>query len=166
MLKVSFKDKEGYPAKKVEVFNDKATVITLTGVVKAPEWWWKIPKEIHKWMANHPSVEVYDNLLGNVTVKVIGKSVCSNEDEFNPVFGERIAEARAKKRLYSFMVTLINKTITHYRKILYGNCQINVFETVTYDGKPVIPNLFTDLMKYEELYSSECDHLNNLLAMS
>ena len=39
MLKVSFKDKEGCPARKVEVFNDKATIVTLTGVVKAPEWW-------------------------------------------------------------------------------------------------------------------------------
>ena len=169
MLKVSFKDKKGCPAKKVQVFNNKTTKVTLVGKIKFPDWWMYIPldSDIMRWVNNHPSVEFhYGLVVTDSTIIVDGISTCSDEDEFNPVFGERIAEARAKKRLYSFMVTLINKTIKHYRKILYGNCQINVFETVTYDSKPVIPNLFTDLMKYEELYSSECDHLNNLLAMS
>lgn len=160
MLKVSFKDKEGCPAKKVEVFNDKATVITLTGVVKAPEWWWKIPKEIHKWMANHPSVEVYDNLLGNVTVKVIGKSVCSDEDEFNPVFGERIAEARAKKKLYGFMLTLTKKLICYYHNLLYGKFAVKV------EGETADSCIYKEMEKYSVLYGAELEHLRNLLAMS
>lgn len=167
MLKVSFKDKGRCSAKKVQVFNNKTTKVTLVGKIKFPEWWMFIPmdSDVMRWINNHPSVECnYD--IANLTIIVEGISTCSDEDSFAPVFGERIAEARAKKRLYSFMVTLINKIITHYRRILYGNCQINVFETVTYDSKPVIPNLFTDLMKYEELYSSECEHLNNLLAIS
>lgn len=160
MLKVSFKDKEGCPAKKVEVFNDKATVITLTGVIKAPEWWWKIPKEIHKWMANHPSVEVYDNLLGNVIVKVIGKSICSDEDEFNPVFGERIAEARAKKKLYGFMLTLTKKLICYYHNLLYGKFAVKV------EGEAADSCIYKEMEKYSILYGAELEHLRNLLAMS
>lgn len=160
MLKVSFKDKEGCPARKVEVFNDKATVVTLTGVVKAPEWWWKIPKEIHKWMVNHPSVEVYDNLLGNVTVKVIGKSICSDEDEFNPVLGERIAEARAKKKLYGFMLTLTKKIICYYHNLLYGKFAVKV------EGESADSCIYKEMEKYSVLYSAELEHLRNLLALS
>lgn len=160
MLKVSFKDKEGCPAKKVEVFNDKATVITLTGVVKAPEWWWKIPKEIHKWMTNHPSVEVYDNLLGNVIVKVIGKSICSDEDEFNPVLGERIAEARAKKKLYGFMLTLTKKLICYYHNLLYGKFTVKV------EGETADSCIYKEMEKYSVLYGAELEHLRNLLAIS
>lgn len=160
MLKVSFKDKEGCPAKKVEVFNDKATVVTLTGVVKAPEWWWKIPKEIHKWMVNHPSVEVCDNLLGNVTVKVIGKSICSDEDEFNPVLGERIAEARAKKKLYGFMLTLTKKIICYYHNLLYGKFAVKV------EGESADSCIYKEMEKYSVLYSAELEHLRNLLVIS
>lgn len=160
MLKVSFKDKEGCPAKKVEVFNDKATVVTLTGVVKAPEWWWKIPKEIHKWMTNHPSVEVYDNLLGNVTVKVIGKSICSDEDEFNPVLGERIAEARAKKKLYGFMLTLTKKLICYYHNLLYGKFAVKV------EGETADSCIYKEMEKYSVLYGAELEHLHNLLVIS
>lgn len=160
MLKVSFKDKEGCPARKVEVFNDKATVVTLTGVIKAPEWWWKIPKEIHKWMTNHPSVEVYDNLLGNVIVKVIGKSICSDEDEFNPVLGERIAEARAKKKLYGFMLTLTKKLICYYHNLLYGKFAVKV------EGETADSCIYKEMEKYSVLYGAELEHLRNLLAMS
>lgn len=160
MLKVSFKDKEGCPAKRVEVFNDKATVVTLTGVVKAPEWWWKIPKEIHKWMVNHPSVEVYDNLLGNVIVKVIGKSICSDEDEFNPVLGERIAEARAKKKLYGFMLTLTKKLICYYHNLLYGKFAVKV------EGETADSCIYKEMEKYSVLYGAELEHLRNLLAIS
>lgn len=160
MLKVSFKDKEGCPARKVEVFNDKATVVTLTGVVKAPEWWWKIPKEIHKWMTNHPSVEVYDNLLGNVIVKVIGKSICSDEDEFNPVLGERIAEARAKKKLYGFMLTLTKKLICYYHNLLYGKFAVKV------EGETADSCIYKEMEKYSVLYGAELEHLRNLLAIS
>ena len=160
MLKVSFKDKEGCPARKVEVFNDKATVVTLTGVVKAPEWWWKIPKEVHKWMTNHPSVEVYDNLLGNVIVKVIGKSICSDEDEFNPVLGERIAEARAKKKLYGFMLTLTKKLICYYHNLLYGKFAVKV------EGETADSCIYKEMEKYSVLYGAELEHLRNLLAIS
>lgn len=160
MLKVSFKDKEGCPARKVEVFNDKATVVTLTGVVKAPEWWWKIPKEIHKWMTNHPSIEIYDNLLGNVTVKVIGKSICSDEDEFNPILGERIAEARAKKKLYGFMLTLTKKLICYYHNLLYGKFAVKV------EGESADFCIYKEMEKYSVLYSAELEHLRNLLAIS
>lgn len=160
MLKVSFKDKEGCPARKVEVFNDKATIVTLTGVVKAPEWWWKIPKEIHKWMTNHPSIEVYDNLLGNVIVKVIGKSICSDEDEFNPVLGERIAEARAKKKLYGFMLTLTKKLICYYHNLLYGKFAVKV------EGETADSCIYKEMEKYSILYGAELEHLRNLLAMS
>lgn len=160
MLKVSFKDKAGCPARKVEVFNDKATIVTLTGVVKAPEWWWKIPKEIHKWMTNHPSVEVYDNLLGNVIVKVIGKSICSDEDEFNPVLGERIAEARAKKKLYGFMLTLTKKLICYYHNLLYGKFAVKV------EGETADSCIYKEMEKYSVLYGAELEHLRNLLAIS
>ena len=164
MLKVSFKDKEKCPAKKVEVFNDKATVVTLTGNIKAPEWWWKIPRNIYKWMANHPSVEVYDNLLGNVTVKAVGKSVCSDEDSFAPVFGERIAEARAKIKLYRFMYTLTNKIIAYNKKVLYGNFEVATRIT-KYNEHP-LQCLYMDAIKYNKLLTAEKEHLNNLLAMS
>lgn len=165
MLKVSFKSVYGgCPAKRIEIFNDKATIVTLTGTIKAPDWWWKIPKDIYKWMMEHPSVEVSDNLLGNVTVKVIGKSVCSEEDIFSSKLGERIAEARAKIKLYRFMYNLSSKIIAYNKKVLYGNFEVATRIT-KYNEHP-LQCLYIDAIKYNELLTAEKKHLNNLLAMS
>lgn len=162
MLKVSFKSVYGgRPAKRIEIFNDKATIVTLTGTIKVPDWWWKIPKDIYKWMMEHPSVEVFDNVLNNITVIVVGKSVCSDEDSFSPVFGERIAEARAKIKLYRFMYNLINKIIAYNKKVLYGNFEV----AVRYNEHP-LQCLYMDAIKYNKLLTAEKEHLNNLLAMS
>lgn len=166
MLKVSFKSVYGgRPAKRIEIFNDKVTIVTLTGTIKVPDWWWKIPKDIYKWMIEHPSVEVFDNVLNNITVIVVGKSVCAEEDSFSSVTGERIAEARAKIKLYRFMYKLTRLLMSHYRKIIYGNFELKLYDTTFY-GEPPIPCLYADIDKYWDLYKKEKDHLDNLLKMS
>lgn len=59
MWKVSFKDPM---YKKVQKFNDRATVVTLKGDLKIPmEVMYSMPKEVCDWMTDkiNPRVKVY-----------------------------------------------------------------------------------------------------------
>lgn len=163
MLKVSFKDKKGCPAKKVQVFNNKTTKVTLVGKIKFPDWWMYIPldSDIMRWVNNHPSVEFhYGLVVTDSTIIVDGISTCSDKDEFNPVLGERIAEARAKKKLYGFMLTLTKKLICYYHNLLYGKFAVKV------EGETADSCIYKEMEKYSVLYGAELEHLRNLLAIS
>lgn len=156
MFKVSFKDKPNSPAKTVQVFNDKATVVTLKGRMNMPFWFSYVPSKVNRWMHSYENVEFNDIVLDKALIVVHGKAVCSESDTFNPVKGERIAEARAKKRLYRFMINMLRNLFNYYKKILVGDMQIN-FPTSYKDG------IFKELLKYEKLYARESEHLNKLL---
>ena len=158
MLKVSFKDNY----KKSDVFNNKVTEVTLTGSMEMPEWWHHIPKDIADWVWDHPSVE-FDGYFatnkGIITAK--GKSKCREGEKFDAAVGERIAEARAKIRIYRFMYTLCAKLMSHYFKFLYGNRTIYL-NSESHDEAPkdCVRGAYK---KYKNLLSREYFHLAKLL---
>ena len=102
MFKVSFKD----DFMNVSTFRKKVTVVTLKGTCALPSWFDHIPYEISNWMWSHPSVDVHDTWLNgkqNLFIETTGKAICADNDTFNNKLGKRIAESRAKYRIYKFM---------------------------------------------------------------
>jgi hypothetical protein len=157
MFKISFKKN----FKKVETFNDRATIVTLTGKMILPHFIEDcLPTSIWEWINNHPSVEVSESYLTQyhcLVIKVQGKSVCAEDDTFDAKTGERIAESRAKIRLYKFMQTLMYKLSEYYTKILTGN---EYMELIDYYNNN---SLSYTWRKYIELLNHERHHLNELL---
>ena len=163
MFKVSFIDYDG-PCKKVQTFNDKVTVVTLKGRMALPDWWYNIPSDILDWVRRHPSVDAWESLANNELVIVVqGKTVRAEEDEDNPVLAERIAESKAKIKLYKFLRKLCDKLFRYYHNIVYGNLK------VTYQSS--CAGIFTDYLlkasiKYIDLWIRELEHLDKLLGKS
>lgn len=159
MFKVSFK--EG--SKKVQTFNNKATIVTLTGRITLPKWFCFLPNDIATWVTHHPTVE-FDCIyaLEEAVISVSGKSVCSDNDTYNHLLGERIAESRAKLRLYKFMYTLCQKLMWHYYNILYGQSFEKGAHTATLNSIPR-GGLKGVVDKYGALWVKEHNHLNQLL---
>ena len=161
MLKVSFKDN----FKKVASFNNKATVVTLTGECITPLWFNNVPHKIWEWVMWHPSVEIsetYSNQNLVMIIEVSGKSVCADGDTFDDKMGERIAESRAKIKLYKFMHTLCKKLMYCYYGYIYGVSEgRGNYKTATlsdYHG-----GLQDACRKYNELWFKESIHLGKLL---
>ena len=156
MFKVSFKEN----AKKVQVFNNKDTVVTLIGKMDFPTKILNLtPQHILRWMWDHPSVDV--SWGEPMKVEVSGKSICSDIDVFNPVLGERIAESRAKIKLYKFLHNLCEMLMNHYYDIMYGNAEIGTIrESHTEAPKDC---LYLTCQKYRELWIKESRHLGKLL---
>jgi hypothetical protein len=158
MFKVSFKG----DFRKVETFNDRATVVTLTGIMLVPmnvQW---MPQSITDWLWTHESIDVTWQDNEHFRLKFSGKSVCSKDDAFDPVIGARIAECRAKIKLYKFIHTLCKKLMHFYNGILYGVQEGNgeLHTTVisgTHEG------LQDTLVKYTSLWVKESQHLGKLL---
>lgn len=159
-MKVSFK--RDY--KDVVVFQDKVTVVTLTGKVVMPEWSDQMPHEINTWISLHPSVDtdvhwIKDSFV--MTIKASGKSKCHSEDTPNAIIGERIAESRAKIRLYRFMYTLTRKLLQHYFTTMYGNREVDmVRESHTEPPKDCV---WLACRKYKSLLIKESHHLGKLM---
>ena len=162
MFKVSFK--EDY--KKVQTFNDKATLVTLTGELKMPREIWNVfPESITRWIWEHQGVDVrWKNSTKRqeeLTIEIVGKSICADGDAFNQEIGQRIAESRAKIKLFRFMLTLCKKLMKYYYSFMYGNAELNYF-VESHIEKPK-DGLYLTYTKYTELYFNEFAHLNNLL---
>lgn len=163
MLKVSFKEN----AKKVQVFNNNATVVTLTGIMQCPDFINDcLPTSVYNWINEHPSVEVSETYTTNkgfyYIIIVSGKSVCAEGDTFDVQMGERIAESRAKIKLYKFMHTLCKKLMYCYHGYIYGVPEdMGTYKTATlsdYHG-----GLQDACRKYAELWVKESRHLGILL---
>lgn len=159
MLKVSFKD----DFKKEQTFNEKATVVNLTGTVKFPnELFRLIPSDLDEWIFHHPTVEVVDSVVRGWTLKASGTSKCSEGDVFDAVIGERIAEARAKLKIYRFMCTLCHKLLKYYFGIMYGNAEVDrVMES---HSEPPKDCIWMAYKKYKNLMIKELHHLRQLLS--
>lgn len=160
MFKVSFKD----DCMKVQTFNDRATVVTMVGYMSFPHELWSVfPDEVANWMWEHPSI---DASWGNSTVQkeVIrlefsGKSVCASDDTFNAETGKRIAESRAKLRLYRFMYNLCTKLYRYYIHIALGTGKNQPFSP----GGYYYGSLYDVKRKYKSLAIKEYHHLDKLL---
>jgi hypothetical protein len=159
MFKVSFKK----DCKKVQTFNDRATIVTIVGIMDYPnELWTCTPTSITDWLWNHPSIDVRVYGGDGLRLEFSGKSVCSAEDTFNPIIGERIAESRAKIRLYKFVHTLLYKLHVYYFGITFGDryalCDIGEFADYSKPG-----GIFKEMVKYKVLLDKETIHLEKLL---
>ena len=164
MFKVSFRDFDG-PSKKVQTFNDRVTIVTLKGRMALPNWWYNIPSDILDWVRRHPSIDAWESLANNELVIVVqGKTIRAEEDEDNPVIAERIAESRAKIRLYKFLEKLCEKLMKYYYGIMYGNAEFDVIrESHSEEPKDCI---YLACKKYRELWIKEFHHLGKLLEES
>lgn len=157
MWKVSFKDPM---YKKVQKFNDRVTVVTLKGDLRIPmEVMNSMPKKMWDWMSDkiNPRVKVY-HWQGIINVIVTGKAVRSKEDKDDPVLAERIAECRAKIKLYKFIYILLMNYTEYYATLLKGKEWS--FENTPVNDSTCIAYIYN---KYTRLYINEKKHLEELL---
>ena len=152
MYKVSFTD----DFKKVERFSNKVTKVTLKGTIKNIYALdnLNIPQPIYDWMMDN-------NYKGLNILEVTGIASRNNNDKDNPVLGERLAEARAKLKIYKFMKTFCNKMLKYYTLKLYGTKASN--NTIVIKVNPEKDSLFKAYMKYEKLVEVENNHIKQLL---
>lgn len=157
MFKVSFKENQKFPVKKVQRFNDdKITIVTLKGVAELPKFLCCFfPPEIFEWMDTCKNVEG-EITMSRMYLTIRGKARKSGYDMEDPVLGERIAECRAKINLYRFMYKLTGKLYAYYGRLLSVNTS-----TETHKGDDTIAGAN---LKYANLYNRETAHLNALLA--
>ena len=102
VFKVSFRETDKNPSKAIEKVGRTTTVI-LKGAVSLPSFWCDIPKEISEWIAGQTKVELYENVANNTLyVYSRGMTRCHEDDKYDSLLGERLAEARAKYFIYKF----------------------------------------------------------------
>ena len=155
MYKVSFTD----DFKKVERFNNKVTKVTLKGTIKNIYALddLNIPQPIYDWMRD-------DNCKNPDTLEVSGIAVRSDNDKDDPVLGERLAEARAKLKIYKFMKTFCNKMLKYYKFKLYGTKANNeIIVKTSPEGLSNNDSLLKAYMKYDKLVDVENNHIKQLL---
>ena len=159
MWKVSFKDPM---YKKVQKFNDRATVVTLKGDMQIPiEVITSMPKKVCDWMIkkSNPKVKVYHwQSIINITAK--GKAVRSKDGKDDPVLAERIAECRAKIAIYKFVTHLIEKYNKYYIKLIIGKYGTT---RPDYNQKDTLHSIHG---KYSALWGKELKHLEELFELA
>lgn len=159
MFKVSFKG----DFKKVQTFNDRAIIITLVGKMHFPaELWHCTPTEITDWVWNHPSVDALWIAEDSLRLEFSGKSVCAEEDTYDPVLGERIAESRAKLKLYKFVYTLCKKLLQYNYTTMYGTRELEL--TLESHSESPKDCIYIAYKKYQGLLIKESNHLGKLLS--
>lgn len=157
MWKVSFKDPT---YKKVQKFNDRVTIVTLKGDLKVPkEVMNSMPKKMWDWMKDkiNPRVRVL-HWQGIINITATGKAVKSENDKDDSVLAERIAECRAKLKLYEFVYTLLMNYTEYYATLLKGKEWS--FESTPVNDTNCIAYVYN---KYTRLYLNEKKHLAELL---
>ena len=121
MFKVSFKETPDNPSK-VFLKSGSVTTCIVKGIVKLPSFWKNIPEEIIEWIRELENICLEEDFIDHtLTVYAEGVSRCRKGDKYNPVLGERLAEARAKMTVYKFMMNLTTRITNYYEELLYGN---------------------------------------------
>lgn len=152
MYKVSFKD----DFKKVERFNNKVTKVTLVGEIKDVHNELNIPQPIFNWMV--------DNIGSFInTISMTGIAVRNDKDKDDPVLGERLAEARAKLKIYKFMRTFCHKMLEYYAQELYGIKTDNTITVKASEQESYDDSLLKAYKKYDRLIDVENTHIKQLL---
>ena len=154
MLKVSFKDENII----VRTFNDKATVVTMTGRVDLPDFWDNIPYSISSWIYDYSAIDV-DGSWKQLIIISKGKSVCADDDTFDEEIGYRIAESRAMIKIYKFMYNLCTKLYRHYMNLAIGIDKDKPFRPDSFCRG----SLYDAKSKYQKLLVKESYHLGKLL---
>ena len=155
IFKVSFKETDKNPSKAIEKVGRTTTVI-LKGTVKLPKFWKYIPSSIIEWINDSTKVELYENIVDNtLLVYSKGTSKCREDDKYDSLLGERLAEARAKYCTYKFFYDLVQKLYDYYGTVLFGN------KGIVDAGSGSC--LARDLSRYEGLCIKEAYHIGELL---
>ena len=154
ILKLSFKDSPEIPYKRIKRNGDMTTV-TLTGSFKIPSQISRLPQSVIDWMFQGGLI--YRVSADNVFfIGVTGKTTRHPNDIPDSILAERIAEARAKLKLYKFMHSLASKLSEHLNNFQYGE---SVFPTVNSKKEC----LFNTILRYGTLIGNEYEHLNKLM---
>lgn len=159
MIKVSFND---YSYKKTERFNDKVTIVTLTGKAKLSDLLvHAMPMKFIKWVGSYQNPKINYDCMGTMYIIAKGKTVRHDKDKDNPVLAERIAESKAKLKIYRFVFTLIKKYIKTYEKILTGHEGSLIIK-----DEVAAASLLSTLDKYDGFIIKEVQHLRDLIKQS
>lgn len=163
MLKISFKDKIGSPSKIVQREGD-VTYVTLVGYTN-------IPFKLDNFTAVEKVQKIYgveiewmhDNALHFFAkLKVTGKTKKSPNDKEDSLLGERIAESRAKLKLYKFALHLLKSAVQNASIFIWGD-RISYVEKYT-DDKYANGSAGQSFLKYAKLIMVEEKHLKKLLS--
>lgn len=150
MFKVSF-NKDNY--KKVKTFNNKVVTVTIEG--KVEENMDIIPFIIRSWAEQEYTGVDVEFDYRKIVIVATGTAKCSSDDVFNVVIGERIAESKAKIKLYRFMKNFCDEMVHYYAVILSGTDYDR--DTASKDS------LLGAYSKYCALEQKELEHLNKLI---
>lgn len=160
MLKLSFDKKKlgNTPPIQTQVFNDTITKVTLTGFLTWNSDIFLISKVPH-FLHNYQGIEVTCSRTKEgflITATSVSKK--HEDDTFDKVLGYRIAESRAKLKLYKFMKNLTNTILRCFLTCSYG-----ISDVIDIEGRRSKSSVYDDYLKYIKLYDKEEEHLNNLL---
>ncbi len=153
MYKVSFTD----DFKKVTRFGKKVTKVTLEGFINdVYENSISNPTPIFAWMV--------DNIGQHINIiKMTGTAVRNDKDKDDPVLGERLAEARAKLKIYKLMKTFCYKMLEYYAQKLYGIKTNNTITVKASEQESYNDSLLKAYKKYDRLVDVENTHIKQLL---
>lgn len=154
-MKISF-DKNNY--KTVERYNDRFTTVHLTGTLYFPEELEHTlyNKDIKAWAKSYSNPKI-ETSIRQWSIKVKGEATRNEKDTNDPVLGERIAEGRAKIKIYKFMVQLLKRCVNTYIKTLFGNVESSLSEFAQQCS------LYDTYIKYQRLLEKEQTHLQELI---
>lgn len=153
MLKLSFKGNY----KRVQNINNKYTIVTLTGVSSFDCFMGQCPTSIIDWIEENHSIETwYNPILCHLVLKAAGKAECSPNDTYNLTIGERLAEIRAKIKLYKFMHILCNRLFGYYIHLIGGSPRYPISKIHNH-------GLLEASLKYKILLHREEEYLEKLL---
>ena len=153
MFKVSFSKVYVDDPVKVKVFNKTLTKVTLQGYVKEIDFNRGIIAD-----------NTYRKLLSKVfpakifysgSVSATGVSKKNESDEYDEVLGYRIAESRAKIKIYKTMYKFTKALLSSLRSYCFG-------DKVMVSLKPNTDCLIITINKYKALLDKEQIHLNTL----
>ena len=154
MFKVSFKETPKSPSKLITK-SGAVTKCTLMGSVSLPEFFDYLPPHINEWISKTEYVDIFEDIVNRkMIIFSSGISKCSPNDRYDTILGERIAESRAKYRIYKFFYNLTKKVFNYYYELMFG-----MHNGASYkDG-----SLIDDSLKYEALMKREEKHLEELI---
>lgn len=144
--------------KVVKHFNDKVTFVTIGGHFQMPEYI-LFSDKILEWINKHPLTNFWYG--GSGYLEVIGRATKCDTDTFDPVFGERLAEARAKKYLFWILYRVCEMFLEELSKNIGLNMD-NIRDTAR-DDSAESKTLLSDIRKYYNLYMKEAQHVEQLL---
>lgn len=152
MLKLSFSSKK-LQAKpiKIQVFNNTVTKVTFYGTLINGTGIC-MPAAIKEFIDTYKGVD-YICSGDDYIIVATGISKRNKDDIYNSTIGYRIAESRAKIKLYKFMLNLSKKFIEIIGPMIFGHSKTDI----AFGGIP------DDVIKYKEFLSKEKKHLNDLI---